>query len=97
MYGEFLAAFRCSVDHWLDEQRQRELTISESVEKWLTVTKMKPPRVLRGRRRRTTLVLGELVKEIRLDARRHGRSLSQSIHAAWALSREKIMSYPEPL
>ncbi len=89
------------VEQWLEGQRLRELTVSESVEKWDAKTKMKrkkPPRVPRGRRRRQSLFFpNEMANEIEADARRHARNFSQSIHAAWALSREKIMSYPEPL
>jgi uncharacterized small protein (TIGR04563 family) len=90
---------RGDVTWWLAERRRGELSIEESVHRWCerhhanTGSRHKLPRRKSGAKV-SIYMHEESFMEIREDARRHGRSISQTLQAAWAIAREGIEKYP---
>jgi len=90
---------RGDVVWWLTERRRGEISIKESVRRWVekdryrTGVRAKLPRRKKGSKI-SIYMHEETYAEVRADSRRHERSISQTLQAAWAIARTEIEKYP---
>lgn len=82
---------RVDVEVWLAERRSREPSINASVALWLGLQHfVKRPR----HKSISTYLPAVLLREIQEDAKRHDRTVSESVCKAWELARDHITQFP---